>query len=340
MKNLYLTFVLLTISALSYATIHHVDNSQNRPNGYYSNLQTCINNANAGDSIYIYPSNQDYGSITLTKKLHLFGFGFNGTTNGVSKVAYIYLDSTTIPSSTSSGSSIQGLTIQLLTHNKFNINNIKILGNYIYSSGISISSNSYGWQITNNIVNYIQVNHASSVVISNNIFNNESHGIYYSSSATVLINHNIFCSFQFFNQVNNANVMNNIFLCNSVTNSGYMYNNVFSNNLSYYSNSTYNLPPTGNTGTGNLSNVNPQFENALLTGDYKYLSGDYHLKTTSTALTAGSDGTAIGHYGGSTPFIENGGLTIPKVTEVLITNPVVDQGTSINVKIKAKKADL
>jgi hypothetical protein len=119
-----------------------------------------------------------------------------------------------------------------------------------------------------------------------------------------------------------------------------MYGNTFVNNLSWRSSaSPYTLPPAGNTGTGNISNQDPQFETGLASG-YFDKTKDYHLKTTSPGHNAASDGTDIGPYGGTQPFVWGGAFTIPKVTEMYIKNPVVNQGTNINVKLKAKKADL
>lgn len=341
MKKIYLTFVLVSIAIYSMATILHVDQNQNRPAGYYSDLQFAINSATASDTIYVYPASSDYGSITLNKKLHIFGAGYDGSLGGVSRVNYFYLDTTSSPSSNPSGSSIQGLTINNVITLKPNINNIKVYGNYIYGSYISVAAGCSGWVIQNNyIANSIELNNSTSILISNNIFSSHDYGINYSNSSTVVITHNLFLGWRYFYNVHNATVSNNIFICTFDQNQSYMSGNVFVNNISWRSTTNpYSLPPTGNTGANNISNQDPLFETGLSSGSFDYTK-DYHLKSTSPGKNAASDGTDIGPYGGTNPFIWGGAFTIPFITEMYISNPVINQGTNINVKIEAKKADL
>lgn len=327
------------------ATVLHVDNKPNRPAGYYNDINIAITNASQGDTLFIYPSNiiygtGYYGSLTITKKLHFVGFGYDGTTNFCSRFGAITLDTTTSPSSNPSGSSFQGLTISSISCSKSNINNIKLNGNFI-TSQITIGTNCSGWLIENNyIYDYINVNYCSNITINNNIFRADYYGIYYSSSSSVIISHNLFMNWRYFNQVFNATISNNIFVCSYSTNTSSMNSNVFVNNISWQSSATpYTLPPASNTGSGNISNQDPQFETGLSSGSFDYTK-DYHLKSTSPAKNAGSDGTDMGPYGGTNPFVWGGAFTIPKITEMYIKNPVVNQGTNINIKVKAKKADL
>ncbi len=119
-----------------------------------------------------------------------------------------------------------------------------------------------------------------------------------------------------------------------------MANNNFVNNLSWRSAlNPYTLPPEANNGSGNISNQDPQFETANATSSFTY-TDDYHLKSTSPGKNAATDGTDIGLYGGNTPFVWGGLFSIPKITQTIITNPVVNQSTPINVNVKAKKAEL
>jgi len=346
MKKLISLLFLMLISGISYATIINVDNNPNRPSGYYSNLQLAVNTASAGDTIYVYPSNTSYGDVTIKKKLHLFGSGYDGTSGSVTKVNSLYLDTATSPSSNSSGSTIQGFTFLSNVYcNKPNISNIVISGNYFYYShqAISLHKNCSNWLITNNYFKgYLNIYNNNNIIISNNIFSNHSYNpIQSSNSNSVLISHNLFMYFDKFNYVYNATISDNIFICKTSYTGDYMSKNIFLNNLSYYDGAlnNYNLPPTGNTGSGNLSNTNPQFVDGTLTGSYD-ISKDYHLQSSSPAKTAATDGTEIGPYGGSNPFVWGGAFTIPKITLTNITNPVINQSTPINVNVKANKAKL
>lgn len=343
MKKYILISIFLIMGMALQATILHVDNKPNRPSGYYSDINVAMTNASAGDTLFIYPSNVRYGNyygdVTVKKKLHFIGVGYDGNNNFGSRFRTMTLDTATSPASNPSGSSFQGLTVGSISVSKANINNITINGNYI-SSYIELHSSCSGWIIENNFIdNYININGNSNITIRNNIFDG-TYGIYTSSSSSVIISHNLFMNWRYFYNVFNATVSNNIFICYSATNTSYMNNNTFVNNISWRSSSTpYTLPPASNTGTGNISNQDPQFETAASSGSFDYTK-DYHLKSTSPAKNAASDGTDIGPYGGTNPFIWGGAFTIPSVTEMYIKNPVVNQGTNINIKVKAKKADL
>ena len=349
MKKIYLLLAFSLIIGLNYATIINVDNGPNRPSGYSSNLQLAINNSSNGDTIYLYPSNTSYGDITINKKLHIFGSGYNGNNSGyLSRIETLNLDTATSPASNPSGSSFQGLTIENINCIKTNISNIIVSGNYLHYTYnvISLRYNCSGWLITNNLINsYLSLYNNGGIIISNNIFKggySYNSGISQSNASSVVISHNLFMNFNYFGTVYNASISDNIFICKEDYTSGtQMALNTFTNNLSYRDGATnnYNLPPHSNTGTGNLSNTNPLFVDGTLTGAYIFTK-DYHLQTTSPAKTAATDGTEIGPYGGSNPFVWGGAFTIPKIIMTNITNPVINQATPINVNIKAEKAEL
>ena len=153
MKKIKLLISMLLLVNFSYATILNVDNNPNRPSGYFESLPLAINTASTGDTIYVYPSNTSYGTITITKELHLFGSGYQGTTGSESQIHYLNLDTTTSPSSNPSGTSIQGFKIYGLNCNKPSITNIILSGNY-FSYAINLSTNCSGWIITNNYISY------------------------------------------------------------------------------------------------------------------------------------------------------------------------------------------
>jgi len=347
MKKLVSLLFLMFVTGITQATIINVDNNLARPSGYYANLQLAVNAAQEGDTLYVYPSNTSYGDVIIKKTLHLFGKGYNGTTGFVSRINYLRLDTNTSPSTNSSGSSFQGLTIKTLTCSKPNIVNIVAVGNYFYYSNtcINLNGNCSGWLIANNYIKgYINVADNGSLIISNNIFYGYQYGssqLFNSSSNSVLFSHNLVLNFKNFTSVYNTTIIDNIFIAqSSAAANSTMANNNFINNLSWRSTlNPYLLPPDGNQGSGNLSNQDPQFETAPSSGTFDQ-SKDYHLKSTSSGKNAASDGTDIGPYGGSSPFVWGGTFSIPKITESLITNPVINQSTPINVNVKAKKAEL
>lgn len=339
MKKLILTMLLAICFSFAHATIHNVDNSPNRPAGYIGNLQLAVNSASAGDTIYIYPSNQTYGNITIKQRLHLFGKAYDGTIGNVCRLDNLSLDTAVSPSTNPSGSSFQGLTVSYVTCQKPNICNIMLVGNMIRSY-IDLANNCSGWFIANNLIEgFLMLNYNSNILITNNIFNN-GYAVYYSNSPSVVFSHNMVLNFLYFAYCNNMIVSDNIFVCNGNTNSQYMSNNNFINNLSWRTTLTpYAIPPEGNYGTGNISNQDPQFMTALSSGAFDS-SKDYHLKATSPAKNAASDGTDMGPFGGTNPFVWGGYFSIPKISQSTITNPVINVNTPVNVNVKAVKAGI
>jgi len=344
MKRILTLLIFVSLGLYTHATIHNVDNNPNRPSGYFDNLQLALNSASPGDTIYLYPSNTSYGNITIKQRVHIFGKGYDGTNGYASKIQHLTLDTNTSPSTNPSGSSFQGLTINQLNCDKPNITNIVVVGNYIsyYYSGITLSTNCSGWLIANNFfTGNINLYNNGNIVITNNVFyGNQVYPVYGSNSPSLIFSHNLVMNFQYFYKVYNAIISDNIFICSGNTNQSLMANNKFYNNISYRSAlNPYPLPPAGNAGANNISNQDPLFETAPSSGNFNYTL-DYHLKSNSPAKNAASDGTDIGPYGGSSPFVWGGVFTIPQISETNITNPVINVSTPINVNVKGNKAGL
>lgn len=344
MKKFFLLMVFASLAISLQATIINVSNNSTRPAGYQQYLQVAIDNATAGDTIYVYPSNVSYGNITVTKRLYFFGSGYSGSpsTSYESTLGQIYLDTTTSPSSNPSGTSFMGFKFESnFSTNKPNIKNITIYGNWI-NGNISLNVNCNNWLISNNVIGNVSfnVNQSGSVIISNNVI---SGNISNSSAPSVVISNNTFFHFGYYSNLNgisNATISNNIFLVTSTSNGG-QSNCVFLNNITWYNaTSTYNFPGAGNTGSGNLNNTMPVFMTGAFTNTTFDPSIDYHLAAGSPGKNGGSDGTDIGHFGGTAPFVWQTAASIPRVTNITITNPVINQATPINVKVKAKKASL
>ncbi|OYT11668.1 MAG: hypothetical protein B6I18_03305, partial [Bacteroidetes bacterium 4572_112] len=331
---------MLCFTALAMATIINVDQDPNRPSGYYENLQLALNTAVAGDTIYLYPSNSSYGSIEVKKEIHIFGVGFDGTSGSVSRIGDIRLDSLSTQSGNPSASSFQGIKFSSLVCQKKNMSNIVIAG--CEFSSVNLSYNCSSWLIVNNLISgYISVSNNSLIIISNNIFMYSDYGIQSSNSPSVIVSHNLFFNWQDFNSVYNAIITDNIFMFNSyASSSSSMAHNIFNNNLGWRSALNPGLiPPESNTGSGNISNQDPEFITASSTPNFDKTK-DYHLSSSSAGKNAATDGTDIGVYGGSTPFVWGGVFSIPKIILTNITNPVINQSTPINVNIKANKAKL
>jgi hypothetical protein len=116
----------------------------------------------------------------------------------------------------------------------------------------------------------------------------------------------------------------------------------FNNNITFQcDNDTliYSLNP-GSSGGGNIIGQDPLRVNYPITHPPFNYAHDYNLQAGSPAIGAGSNGTDIGIYGGTSPFIIGDNPAIPQMEEV--TTPLgstVSQGTNLNVTFKSYKQD-
>ncbi|MDD3878236.1 MAG: right-handed parallel beta-helix repeat-containing protein [Bacteroidales bacterium] len=357
MKKLFFTVViLLTVFNLSYSQVITVSNATNTP-GQFSNLQTAIDSASPGDTIYVHGAN--YTTITVNKTLTFIGPGNNiqGQFTTMAWLPLIYLDNV-VPTTTASGSKFIGLHIGYIakkSSEQFQIDNITIERCRISTS---LSSHVLGdnWIIRNNLFYWsgtggsLELNNYNNILIANNIFHAPAgtFQIKLSNKSSVLITNNLFTghyenSSQFQN-ISNATFSNNIFFGKSpqgVTSS------IFEKNITYGNLSSNALPYGNNVGINNLVNMDPLFtlvaiDNLKYLFDYAF---NYQLMATSPGKNAGTDGTDIGIFGGPFPMPLFNNLTLdgaPKLPQIYymhIQNNVIDQNTPINVTVKARKRD-
>ena len=336
-----------------------VDNNPNSP-AQYSDLQLAIDNAAIGDTILVAGSATSYGNITIDRQLTIIGAGYHNQYGDISDINHLYFIRQNA-SSSADGSKIMGFDIYYIEINGWfsggtianqGISNVIIERCYFKYVNFNDSYCKYSKDtIRNCIINsyYIDFNNVNSseydsIFIHNNIFD----GSYISQNdvnyglENVFIRNNVFINrtnYAFYN-INSAVIENNIFYASEPHGTSGCTNSVFNNNITYYC-SDNTIPYGTNTGANNFVNSDPKFENYPIAGgefDYSY---DFHLKTGSPGLNAGTDVTNIGIYGGSLPFEVGANPTIPQVTEINFIDGVSSApiGGTINVNFKAKKQD-
>jgi hypothetical protein len=312
--------------------------------GMYSSIQLGCDNANVGDTVYVMGSPTTYGDVTIKKQLTLIGAGYNVSqtqNNWNTTIGYCYLD--TIPFGTKiSGTRIMGFNMYSLSQNGAtgladSIKWIDIERNYINNYVNIVGSN---WTIRNNIINYININNNSNVFIQNNFLN---YNINTSNQTSVVISNNDFVtsSSAAFNSLSNALIANNVFYYSSPTTG--TINCTFSNNITT-AGSVQVLPPSGNSGSGNLNNVSPQFMDAATipngtVNTNQIWNYNWSLKTTSPAHNAGTDLKDLGVYGGSYPMPNLSGATRIPQMQFMNVGGIVPQGGNLNVNFKARKTN-
>ena len=105
-----LAFFLLAAANSFSQTIYVADKNPNAPTGdhVFATLQECIDIASDGDIIHVIPANDNYGSVTIDKELHIVGSGWipDNQTGLKSRVYSIVFES-----NNANGSTLNGLIL-------------------------------------------------------------------------------------------------------------------------------------------------------------------------------------------------------------------------------------
>lgn len=266
-----------------------VDNKTDT-NAMYSDLQTAINAANTGDTIYVHSSITNYGSIEIDKEIVLVGRTPRTKPASISSIEIKLSGSGTI---------IKGLVIQ--TINTTFATNLLIQNNYI-------ATMQFGNPITTNRIatirgNYIwsSISSPKKTLITNNIIQHISSIAEINST---IITQNIFLEGSSITNSDIANgkkalVQNSIFLVNSTSPRTLPVSNLNLTNciLFNYGGATYEISDTSNNYAVSdiLENTNPQFVNYGTSPSD--IINDFTLKTGSPAIAAGLNGQDIGVMG-------------------------------------------
>lgn len=336
-KQFFLS-AILTLAFFSHvkAKTITVDNSVGA-NAQYSDLQSAISAAVAGDVIYVHASEINYGIININKELTIIGYShlnpekqtliddivlLDGASNSKFSGIHVTDDFYTNNSTTLTGIVLENCYIDSsITFNGGGVDDAIIRGNIIYQLG-STSNSSGNNNYTNTIISnniilyYIGFKNHQSITVKNNVFLSPYFGypIYNAGNAT-----------------GSVTVQNNIFYYN--TSSAYDPNAdgvVFENCL------TYNIGSgslTALSGSNNINDQNPLFVSAA-DALYDVAADDYHLGAGSPAIGSGSGGIDMGLYDDSAFTFNNYGYTngIPTVTITNITDRIAP-GANLSVTI-------
>ncbi len=352
LKTTMFILMLLFGSYYAQATIITVSNNGGVP-AQYTDAQTAINNAIAGDTLFVHASGLDYGDITINKQLTIIGEGYSG----VSRTPFSHI---TFTANTATGSSLVSLYIDgyIDESNGLQVNNITIEKCYLYRNGYTnnnnlreyfkIHSSGNNWVIRHCIVYETQLctgyGVASGWVIANNWIDNvdinsTSHGTYsINALISATVENNIFTNVDYcLINCTNTLVKNNIFVdVNGRVDLNSNVSNVQQNNLSNNS--------VAGTTNGNISNTSPLFVVNLASASLADVAtADLQLQANSLAKGAGVGGTDMGIHGGALPMSTDlpydGKANKPNIEQLIILNPVVGQGQFLKFEVEAKTID-
>ncbi|MBL7944070.1 MAG: hypothetical protein JNM00_14970 [Flavobacteriales bacterium] len=351
MKALKSLLIILTVLSAfnSGAAILIVNNSNANPGEYYY-LQDAIDDAEVGDTLYLQPSTNSYGTVSLEKGLTLMGVGYNPKKNLplIAEVASITMDNS-LTGATFIGLKINALNFPCNCYGCWKTTSNITVKNCDVAINDSNPNNCYGFNVANNITvqnciirNMSIPQYGNNVNVFNNIVYSPNNTFMYIGMdvTNVSIHNNLFMNNSANNgfQADGAIVENNIFYRFSPSSPyGYVTSCIFNNNLTYQT-LTDILPYGTNTGNDNIAGQNPLFENLDFTSTnlFNPVLFNYRLQALSPGHQAGTDGTDIGPYGSVIIFSETGEYEeLPVVREMNILNSTVPSGGTIQVHVKA-----
>lgn len=342
LKILILVFFITTITTAQ--TIHTVDN-RSHSGAMFTDLQTAIDAAVAGDIIHVHPSATNYGNIIISKELKLIGLGHDPTTHVEGLTALINSISFR---GDAANSVVTGLTISSINYSIssptiVDLDNIHIIHNKI-TSGISVNLSTGladNWIIEGNYFSHTNGNistYADGWVIKNNILHTSISNLNVTNFVinNVFIHNSSATSKVFFINFDHTVVSNNIFIAGNNLTSFAVSGSPFidmRNNLTYsYSGQTITALP----GLNNLDNTNPLFTNVPNATFDDFYNNDYSLATGSPGILYGTDGLDIGIFGSNFVYDMQGRPDLqPYPIDITINNNVIAPGQPLSVRFTA-----
>ena len=312
------TKLFLLVIAACFVTISQAQQKFNVQNGtkaeFYNDLETAIENAASGDTIYL-PGRviQLQQDVVIDKKLALIGAGWSTENIGGLQTTEIkrggnyanidFRDGT-------SGSLIMGCFVGQINVQGSNVSDITIWRNRL-TIDIVLSSSSQRIIIRENVLRIINGRNASECLIQNNLC---------TGSIQEFTNTQVFNNvFHQCHTLTGCNVENN-YLNSTFSNFFNISNTTFKNNA-FGVNVTF--PAGTNTGTNNLTNQT--FDDTFIANNFASPE-TIRIKDLSPCKNAGSDGTDIGVYGGPTPFKETTIPINPHITQSSISSQTDKDG--------------
>ncbi|MBS4000580.1 MAG: hypothetical protein KGZ71_08870 [Desulfobulbaceae bacterium] len=308
----------------------------------FTSLQSAINSAADGDTIYVYHSPNHHGTITIDKGLTLIGAGYHPSKK--SSVQFIInADNVNISgfdASITAGSGTIKVKYLTLSNILGGINLVNVEKGIIYNSMCTDINTTQllvkDFIVTNCFIQFISGTDKAHILVTNNNFPRNS-----TCGSTRSVFSNSICV-----STKAITIENNIFV--NGTPSLLEFSSI-NNNLTF--NTAQNTLPYGNNnGTGNIANQDPKFIGnitySLSVHEIINNNFDYRLANDSPAINAGTDSTDIGVTGGLFPWPRNangtldytGAPRIPNIEYFQLKNTVVGTEGTLRFNVKGTKS--
>jgi hypothetical protein len=353
----FFSFILMLMALTLQATVHTVSNLPTTL-AQFNNIQTAVNAAANGDTIYIHGSPNAYFAFTQTnKQLTIIGPGFLPDKNSPFTAQ---IPGITISGATCANSEYQGLVVTSTTAiNTNKPDNLRFVRNHFLGNSIQMLAGGVtytGYLFEGNIFDNSSLDGTSGSTYQNFLFQNNSfyeNGTVrdgnlsgFNNCINVLFDHNVWYGpATGTRNITNSSVnrfmtfSNNIFVRRSF-NTGRVFNSTFNNNITF--NAGVNNPwvNDGNVnGVGNVENQDPQMANqtAVNAGTASSIS-DFSI-AAGPANNSGSDGKDMGFLfdaAGSLNWANSRNSRLPRIFSMNVITPTVPAGGNVTINVDAR----
>lgn len=310
MKRVFLIAAVLVLAGAQIlsAKSWRVNNNDNTAN--FQTLDAAMTSITAGDTLYLEGSSKVYFFTNkVTKKVTIIGPGYflNENPNTLTSPLSAIIDTNTIYLGA------EGITIEGVVFNK---------SIYIEANNVTVKRCQFGWMsFTKNGDNMIK----NAAILQNYSFGRVVGG----------------------NAVTNSMIINNIFAENTSVING-CHNTIIENNtcvsgFSINGNSECTIKNNIINTLANNTNSVESNNYAAQTADFisptgASTDGKWQLAANSQAMTAGSNGSQVGAFGGSSPYVLSGMPGVPHIYEIEApTTASKESGLNIVIKIGTEK---
>lgn len=358
-QSLFFCFLAMAANA----TIRTVSNNP-ATIAQFGTIQAAINASSSGDTVYVHGSTELYTAFNINNKaLVIVGPGFNP--NKELPYSAVIVGETVIGPTGTAGTEIQGMYFERSNSSQLYVQNdsIRFVRN-MFSCAISYSGNNVFigttcnnvlWEGNCFLVSSFTMN--GNFMYSNWLFQNNLfyppgivEGLFRNLGKTsnFLFNHNLIysCAGQLYKIVFDANnsggfvFTNNILIRMNLTSN--MGPTSYSNNITFECNNNEPWLLGGNAnGGGNIANTSPQLVSQTQVNACDFIFSDLSV-LAGPAKGAGSDSRDMGLMfdpTGRFNWDKSGRSILPAVIKMSLPNPVIQQGGSLEVNLKAVKAN-
>lgn len=337
-----LALSLLVVSFTVEAAVLTVSNQSTTP-AQFTTVQAAVDAAQNGDTILIHGSGQAYSSATFAKQLVIVGQGHSPQAQGVVTTTCSGLSL----QPGASGTVISGLKINTIQADS-DVHDVIVERCLVLNQMSFGQSNTLGntnWIIRHNIIQGpILIGNSTQIVLTgllihNNVFGGSQGGLQTSGFALTTPGITVWNNVFLMNIATNASQIDGLIFSNNIVLGGtnLLVNSVCTNNISFQCEPYCTFNYGSNSGGNNLENVEPIFNGFSATQNNlnNVATEDLRLTPASPGYNGGSDGTDIGVFGGSNPFLWGtnyfGSPKLPLVQQLNVQNGIVAEGGDLEI---------